>query len=67
MAECIKKLEVLKYWNIQVSDCWFPNGKKNCKPVHWDLAEIKKFGRMCRKHNQRCRHNGIDPEKRRLK
>ena len=59
---CNKKLDSLKYWNIQIADCWYPSGIKTCKGGIWDLDEVKQFRSKCRKHNQLVRHNGIDPE-----
>lgn len=58
--ECMIKLETLKYWNIQVSHCCYPDGSK--KPAFWAGTEIKLFSSACRKHNQMCRHRGYDPE-----
>ena len=62
-SECMKKLETLKYWNIQISDCYFPQGIKKLGKGFWPLDHVKRFRQLCRKHNQLCRHNGYDPEK----
>ena len=62
--ECCRKLDTLKFWNVQVSDCWFDNQKKGqVKQTHWTEKEIETFGRRCRDHNIMCRHNGIQVEK----
>lgn len=60
-VECVKKLELLKIWNVQVSDCCFDGGYKRAAPGFWTDSQRKRFKGMCRKHNQLVRH-GIDPE-----
>lgn len=58
----LRKLEVCKVWNVQVSDCWFDNQlPPNVKPIHWTAEEIKDFRHRCRKHNQLVTFN-YDPE-----
>jgi len=58
----LKKLDLLKIWNCQVSDCWFDNQlSPNIKPIHWEEWQIKDFRKRCRKHNQMVTF-GIDPE-----
>ena len=58
----LRKLELLKVWNVQVSDCWFDNQlPPNVKPVHWTEEQIKDFRRICRRHNQLVSF-GVDPE-----
>lgn len=60
---CCKKLDSLKIWNVQVSDCWFDNVKPpkyQCN--YWDLDSCIDFRRRCREHNQMIRHDGIRPE-----
>ena len=58
----MKKLDLLKIWNCQVSDCWFDNQlSPNINPIHWTEKQIKTFRRTCRKHNQMINF-GIDPE-----
>ena len=60
--DCLKKLDLLKIWNVKVNDCWFDNQlSPNIKPIWWDIEEIKDFRRKCRKHNQMVLF-GIDPE-----
>jgi hypothetical protein len=50
---CLKKLDLLKVWDCQVSDCWFDNQvSPNIKPIDWTEEQIKDFRRRCRKHNQ---------------
>ena len=59
---CLKKLDLLKIWNCQVSDCWYDNQvSPNIKPIHWATEHIKDFRRRCRKHNQMVSFR-IDPE-----
>jgi hypothetical protein len=63
-SECCLKLNTLKIWNIQVSDCWFDNQlPPNIKPIHWKEEEIKEFRHRCRDHNIMIRHNGMQIEK----
>lgn len=58
----MRKLDLLKVWRCQVSDCWFDNQlPPNVQPVHWTLEHIKLFRAKCRKHNQLVTF-GIDPE-----
>ena len=60
--ECLKKLDMCKYWQIQISDCYFNNQlPPNVKPVYWKYEEIKSFRKQVRKHNQIVR-SMIDPE-----
>lgn len=60
-VECVKKLDLLKVWNVKVNDCCWDGGYKIAKPVYWTPEQIKKFRRMCRKHNQMVNFK-IDPE-----
>lgn len=60
-VECVKKLDLLKVWNVKVNDCCFDGGYKIAKPIHWYPEQIKKFRAMCRKHNQMVLFK-IDPE-----
>lgn len=63
-TECCDKLDSLKIWNVQVSDCWFDNQlSPNIKPIHWNIDEIKEFRRRCRDHNIMIRHHGVQPER----
>lgn len=58
----MRKLDLLKVWRCQVSDCWFDNQlPPNVQPVHWTKEQIKVFRAMCRKHNHLVAF-GIDPE-----
>ncbi len=62
--ECSMKLDTLKFWNIQVSDCWFDNQKKGkVEPIHWTKEQIEDFGKKCRDHNIMARHNGMQVER----
>jgi len=61
-AICLKKLDLLKVWRVQVADCYFDNQlSPNIKPEYWTEKEIKEFRHKCRKHNQLVNF-GIDPE-----
>jgi len=65
--ECLKKLDLLKVWNVKVNDCWFDNQlSPNIEPINWTKEQIIDFRAKCRKHNQLVSF-GIDPELRRLK
>ena len=59
--ECLKKLDLLKVWNVKVNDCCFDGGYKQAAMGFWDPAEIKDFRKRCRKHNQMVLFK-IDPE-----
>jgi hypothetical protein len=60
--DCLKKLDLLKIWNVKVNDCWFDNQlSPNIKPIFWTVEQIKSFRHKCRKHNQMVLF-GIDPE-----
>ena len=60
-VECCQKLDLLKIWNVKVNDCCWDGGYAIAKPKYWTPEQIKKFRRMCRKHNQMVRFK-IDPE-----
>jgi len=60
-VDCVKKLDLLKVWNVKVNDCCFDGGYKIAKPKYWRIDHIKKYRAMCRKHNQIVRFK-IDPE-----
>jgi len=60
--DCLRKIDLLKIWNIKVNDCWFDNQlSPNIEPIFWSMEQIKDFRRKCRKHNQMVLF-GIDPE-----
>ena len=50
--ECLRKLDLLKVWNVKVCDCCYDGGYKVAVPEHWTIEEIKAIRRICRKHNQ---------------
>jgi len=60
-VDCVKKLDLLKVWNVKVNDCCFDGGYAKAKPKDWDIDQVKRFRKMCRKHNQIVNF-GIDPE-----
>ncbi len=60
--DCLKKLDLLKIWNVKFNDCWFDNTTSpNFQCNYWNLEQCKEFRRKCRKHNQMVLF-GIDPE-----
>jgi len=60
--ECCNKLNLCKYWNCKVNDCWFDNQlSPNIKPMAWTIEQIKSFRSQVRKHNQIVNFQ-IDPE-----
>ncbi len=60
--ENMLKLNLCKYWNVKVNDCWFDNQlPPNIEPIGWKYDEIKTFRHNVRKHNQFVNF-GIDPE-----
>ena len=62
--ECCRKLDLCKYWNVKVNDCYFDNQlSPNIESIAWDHFNIKEFRKAVRKHNQIVNF-GIDPEKR---
>ena len=60
-VDCVKKLDLLKVWNVKVNDCCWDGGYKQAKPKYWDIDQVKRFRKMCRKHNQMVLFK-IDPE-----
>lgn len=60
-VDCVKKLDLLKVWNVKVNDCCWDGGYKQAKPTYWKPEHIKRFRKMCRKHNQMVLFK-IDPE-----
>ena len=60
-VDCVKKLDLLKVWNVKVNDCCWDGGYKQAKPKYWTPEQIKRFRAMCRKHNQMVLFK-IDPE-----
>ena len=60
--ENMRKLDLLKVWNVKVNDCYFDNQlSPNIKPIYWSKQQICNFRKSCRKHNQIVLF-GIDPE-----
>jgi len=61
-SECIRKLDLTKYWNIQVVDCYFDGQTApDIEPIGWTKDEIVDFRAKVRKHNQLVNFH-IDPE-----
>jgi len=62
-VECLKKLDTIKFWRTQISDCWYDNQlPPDIKPVFWNPLEILNFRAKCRDHNIMARMNGIQVE-----
>lgn len=60
--ECLRKLDLLKIWRVQVADCYFDNYvSPKIIPIHWTSEQIKDFRSKCRTHNQMVNF-GIDPD-----
>lgn len=70
--ECCMKLDLLKVWNVKVNDCCYDGGyprdeidyNNNSRfndKRYWKYEDIKRFRKMCRKHNQMVMFK-IDPE-----
>ena len=60
-SDCMKKLDLLKVWNLKVNDCCFDGGYQTPASGYWTDSEIKECRLKCRKHNQLVSF-GIDPE-----
>jgi len=69
-SECLRKLDLMKVWNIKVCDCCYDGGYGpgvGCRgtgvavPVYWTLEDIQDIRLKSRKHNQLVLF-GIDPQ-----
>lgn len=61
-AECMKKLNLCKYWSVKVADCYFDGQvMPDVVPVYWTLDQVREFRREVRKHNQFINFS-CDPE-----
>ena len=63
-AECLRKLDLMKVWNVLVCDCCYDGGYRIAVPVHWTQDEIHQIRKTCRHHNQLVLFK-IDPEENR--
>ena len=59
--ECLRKLDLMKVWNVKVCDCCFDGGYKYAKPEHWIQKEMDDIRLKSRKHNQLVLL-GMDPQ-----
>lgn len=59
--ECLRKLDLMKVWNVKVCDCCYDGGYKYCQPEHWTQKEIDDIRLKSRKHNQLVLL-GMDPQ-----
>jgi len=63
LYEVMAKLETLKRWNVQISDCWYDDQlPPNIIPIDWTKEEIRFYREQGRNHNIMIRHNGIQVE-----
>ncbi len=60
-TECLRKLDLMKVWNVKVCDCCYDGGYKYAIPEYWTAKQIKDIRLKCRKHNQLVLF-GIDPQ-----
>jgi hypothetical protein len=60
-SECLRKLDLMKVWNVKVCDCCYDGGYKHATPLYWTKEQLIKFRRIARKHNQLVIF-GIDPQ-----
>ena len=59
--ECLRKLDLMKVWNVKVCDCCYDGGYKVAVPVHWTQREMNMIRKISRKHNQLVLF-GMDPQ-----
>jgi hypothetical protein len=59
--ECLRKLDLMKVWNVKVCDCCYDGGYRYATPSFWTKQELVKFRRISRKHNQLVLF-GMDPQ-----
>ena len=59
--ECLRKLDLMKVWNVKVCDCCYDGGYKVAVPVHWTQHEMDMIRKISRKHNQLVLF-GMDPQ-----
>lgn len=65
--ECCQKLNLCKYWNVKVADCYYDGQvMPHVIPVFWTEDEIETFRHEVRKHNQLVNFH-CDPELRKSK
>lgn len=60
-TECLRKLDLMKVWNVKVCDCCYDGGYKYAVPVHWTQKEMDDIRLKSRKHNQLVLL-GMDPQ-----
>ena len=59
--ECLRKLDLMKVWNVKVNDCCYDGGYKYATPCLWTQKQLETFRKLSRKHNLIVLF-GIDPE-----
>jgi hypothetical protein len=57
---CLRKLDLMKVWNVKVNDCCYDGGYKYAVPIFWTGTEMKAIRKQCRRHNHMVNF-GIDP------
>jgi hypothetical protein len=60
-SECLRKLDLMKVWNVKVCDCCYDGGYKVAVPVYWTREEMTVIRKISRKHNQLVLF-GMDPQ-----
>jgi len=51
-TECLRKLDLMKVWNVKVCDCCYDGGYKYAVPEYWTQKEMNDMRLKSRKHNQ---------------
>jgi hypothetical protein len=59
--ECLRKVELMKVWNVKVLDCCYDGGYRHATPTFWTGEQLVKIRRICRKHNLLVGF-GMDPQ-----
>lgn len=59
-SECLRKLDLMKVWNVKVCDCCYDGGYKYAIPKLWTQRQLTDIRLKCRKHNKLVLF-GIDP------
>jgi len=58
---CLRKLELMKVWNVKVCDCCYDGGYRFATPAYWTAIQLRDIRRRCRRHNLMVNF-GIDPQ-----
>jgi len=60
-TECLRKMDLMKVWNVKVCDCCYDGGYKYATPFYWTQKEMDDIRLKSRKHNQLVLL-GMDPQ-----